>query len=428
MNSADLGARAASQGARWLAIGSCLTILAAALPAAAQTAGEPVGVANRARPDYDPIGEKLGSLMLLPQLRVEAEHSDNIFATDANTVSDSYVQVSPALTVKTDWPRHAVSATVRGTFSRFDKLKSQDTDEWAASANGRLDVTRDLKVNLNVAHNDLVEPRTEEIYAITPREPVTYTRDFASLSVSQSFNRLRVSGSASVADYSYDDTRDLIGDLLDQSYRDRKEIDAELRLGYAVSPMTAFFVEGGVGEHQYDKRTALGGSRDASFHRLSVGVEGELTRLIHGEASVGYVHYDFDNPLFDDTDDFTYKLALEWYPSELLTVGLAGRHALNDTPLPGAPGYINQSLTLTADYELRRNVILSGRLMAGRDEYQGVGGYTARRYGGSLAAKYLVSRGVGLSLRYDHEQRDSSGVSGVGFRDNTLGVGVTLER
>lgn len=427
MTGADLRA-AARRRLAWLAFGSCAALCATAFPAAAQPADKPVSVANRPRPEYDPIGERLGALMIHPQVNVEVTHDDNIFATKGSEASDTFVRITPRVTVKTNWPRHSLSATAEGRFSRYDEFKSQDTDEWSATAAGRLDVTRDLNVNVNVGHQDKVEPRGSAIYLVTPLQPVTYTRDNASVSVNKTFNRLRVGGSVATSKYNYDDTRDVIGAILDQSYRDRQETEVRLRLAYAVSPMSAFFVEGGSFQHDYDRRSALGVARDSSSYSLLFGVEGELTRLVHGEASAGWAHYDFDNPAFRDVDNFNYKVQLEWYPTELLTVGLTGSQSLQDSPLPTTPGYIYRSLALTADYELRRNLILSGRLMAAKEDYQGVAGANGRRYGGSLAAKYLMSRGVGVAVRYDHEQRDTSGVSAAGFRDNTMGLSVTLER
>jgi hypothetical protein len=428
MSGADHRARPAAQfRAGWLAFGSCLAFGIAA-PAFAQPAEEgPVGVADRPRPEYDPIGAKLGALLIHPELKASVEHTDNVFATENNKQADTFVQVAPQITVETDWPRHMLSASAQGQFARYDKFKSEDTDAWSVGGGGRLDVTRDFNIKFNAGHNDQVEGRTTAVYLLRPLEPVTFTRDSASVGFSKTFNRLRASGAVSIASYDYDDTRDVIGDILDQSYRNREETQARLRLGYAVSPKSSFFVEGAAIKHSYDTAATIGGSRNSKGYSMLAGVEGELTRLVHGEASVGFVHYDFANPAFSDVDNFNYKVQLEWYPTELLTFGLTGTQALYDTPLPITPGYIYQSLKLNADYELRRNLILSGSLQAAKEDYQGIS-RTDKRYGGSVGARYLLARGVGVTVRYDHEQRDSSGVIAAGFRDNTVGLGVSLER
>jgi hypothetical protein len=428
MSGADHRACAAAQfRAGWVAFGSCLALAIAAPAFAQQAEGGPAGVADRARPEYDPIGEKLGALLIHPQLKASAEHTDNVFATENNKQADTFVQVSPQITVETDWPRHMLSASAQGQFARYDKFKSEDSDAWSVSGAGRLDVTRDFNLKFNASHNDQVEGRTTAVYVLTPLEPVTFTRDTASVGFSKTFNRLRAIGTVSIASYDYDDTRDVIGDIIDQSYRNRDETQAKLRLAYAVSPKSSFFVEGGVIKHSYDTAATIGGSRDSKGYSMLVGVEGELTRLVHGEASVGLAHYDFANPAFSDVDNFNYNLQLEWYPTELLTISLTGAQALYDTPLPITPGYIYQSLKVNADYELRRNLIVSGSLQAAKEDYQGVS-RTDKRYGGSVAARYLLARGVGVSVRYDHEQRDTSGVIAAGFRDNTVGLSVSLER
>ncbi|QCI79570.1 hypothetical protein E6W36_08535 [Hankyongella ginsenosidimutans] len=71
-------------------------IVLAARPAAGQTIPEGVGSADRPRPEYAPVGVRLGSFFLYPSLAVDASYTDNVFAEAEDKSSDGFSQSSRA--------------------------------------------------------------------------------------------------------------------------------------------------------------------------------------------------------------------------------------------------------------------------------------------------------------------------------------------
>ncbi len=85
-------------------------------------------------------------------------------------------------------------------------------------------------------------------------------------------------------------------------------------------------------------------------------------------------------------------------------------------------------VSLTADYELLRNLIVTGTLGYTRYDYPGLDRLD-NRYAAGLGATYLFSRSVGLTLGYSYLRQDSSGIAhGFNFDDNRLALTLTLQR
>jgi hypothetical protein len=83
---------------------------------------------------------------------------------------------------------------------------------------------------------------------------------------------------------------------------------------------------------------------------------------------------------------------------------------------------------IKADYELLRNLIISGQIHGADQDYRGIDRQD-RRYGANLSANYLVNRTLGVSLRYNYETLSSSGANrGRDFDDNSISLALVLRR
>ena len=94
------------------AVGVCGTAQAQQVsgPESYYPTNAPVGVRERARPDYAALGIPLGAFELYPTLLITPQYDDNIFVADHGRTSDLITAVSPSLTLASNWARNAVSA------------------------------------------------------------------------------------------------------------------------------------------------------------------------------------------------------------------------------------------------------------------------------------------------------------------------------
>lgn len=397
--------------------------------AAAQDAmfkrGENVGVLERSRPGYEALGIRAGAFLVYPSLTLRAEYDDNLFARP-NAESDAILTTTPSLEVRSDWPRHAITLAADANLKRHDKFKSEDTDTWSVAGQGRVDVSRDTILSGRAAFSDRVEPRTAATSDDEPAEPIQYRMDSANFVATHQLSRIKLVGRAELARYDYRDASDVSGAVIDEDYRDHTELDVRARVAYAHSPSTAFFVEGGAQQMRYD--ASDGPDRDSEGFTALAGVDVEITRLINGEFSVGYIHQTFNDPTYDDVSNPHYRVRIDWYPTPLITVGLAATQKVTDSPLAEAPAFLGRTVEVKADYELLRNLIISGQIHGADEDYQGID-RRDRRYGASLSANYLVNRTVGVGMRYKFETLNSSGVSqGRDFDDQSISLALVFQR
>lgn len=387
--------------------------------------GENVGVLERPRPGYEALGVRAGGFIVYPSLTLRAEYDDNLFARP-EAQSDTIITTTPSLEVRSDWPRHAVTLSADANLRRHDRFKSEDTDTWSVAGRGRLDVTRDTTLSGGASFADRVEPRTAATSAVEPAEPVQYQVESANLVATHQLSRVKLVGRAELARYDYRDAQDVAGGVIDEDYRDRSEIDLRAKVAYAHSPSTAFFAE--VGAQQMNYERSVGPNRDSEGLTALAGVDLEITRLITGEFSVGYLHQSFNDPAYEDISNPHYRMRIDWYPTPLITVGLTATQRVNDSPLAEAPAFLARTVEVKADYELLRNLIVSGQIHGADEDYRGID-RRDRRYGASLSANYLVNRTVGVSMRYKFETLNSSGVSqGRDFDDQSISLALVFQR
>jgi hypothetical protein len=64
---------------------------------------------------------------------------------------------------------------------------------------------------------------------------------------------------------------------------------------------------------------------------------------------------------------------------------------------------------VTADYELRRNIIVEARAGFSQEDFDAIDRQNDRWIGG-VRATYLINRRLGVTATYDFENRRSSGI------------------
>ncbi len=387
--------------------------------------GANVGVMDRPRPGYEALGLRASGFIAYPSVTVRAERDDNLFARP-DAVSDTIVTVSPSLEVRSDWGRHAAGLSLNADLRRHDRFKSEDTDTWSVAGTGRADIRHDTTLNAQASFAERVEPRTSAAYTVESVEPIEYSTGIVGLTASKTLSRVQVVGRAELSRYNYRNGRSAAGTVVDENYRDHDEFETGVKVAFAVSPTAAVFVDGGYQKMDYDP--FQGRERDSDGVTALVGIDMEITRLITGEVSVGYIKQSFNDPAYKDIAHPHYRVRLAWYPTQLITVGITATQRVTDSPLPSSPAYLSRAVELKADYELLRNLILSGQIRGADQDYRGIDRHD-RRYGGTLSANYLLNRAVGVSLRYRYETLSSSGASrGRDFDDNSFSLALVFQR
>lgn len=384
-------------------------------------------VRERPRPDYEATGQKAGGFTVYPRVTVDLEHNDNIYAVAVGKTKDEIWRVKPELAVRSDWSRHALGFFAGGNVIRYADQSAENAEEYTLQANGRIDIERGTNLTGSVQTQRLIEPRSAPTAPSSGVKPVEYALNTGNLTLVKEFNRLRLTGRVEDKDFNYKDVLNNRGTgVVDQDFRDRNELSYGGKAEYAVSPDTALYVTATGNKRDYDTNVPTQ-DRTSDGYVVGLGANFDVSELMRGDIQVGYMKQSYDSAAFKDIDGFSANANVEWFPSQLTTVGVNASRSVQESTAAGSGGYIANSVGASIDHEFLRNVMLSAKYNRGKDVYKGVD-RDDKRDSFSATATYLVNRRVGLFLTYDYLKQTSSGAAkGSSFKDNKLVASVALQ-
>ena len=232
-------------------IGSMLVAAAALALAAPAHAGrgQPVGVIDRPRPDYDAKGLPLGGFRLRPALDVGASYDDNVYRTATAKESDVFFTINPSFDLKSDWSRHLIELAGSLTRYQYDAKSSESRTDWYVAGNGRLDISRATALEGGAFYNVLHEPRYSPDQPGGAAEPTQYAILHAGSTLSYRPSRFGLALGGSYDRYTYDPTKLIGGGTFNNNDRNRDRYRATAKASYEFSPGYAMFLRG-----SYDTR------------------------------------------------------------------------------------------------------------------------------------------------------------------------------
>lgn len=338
------------------------------------TSGPPRGgegsgrtVISRRRPDYSPIGLELGSFRLLPSVQVRGGYDGNVFA-QPDGGSDVYGTILGQASLGSQWSRHALSLDGFVSERAYANSPSEDGFTYQAHGLGRLDISRQssLSVDLDQERVFLRRGATAEILAT--RRPTRYQLSSAALSYRQSFNRLKADISSYYGHYDYENAERPDGTPLDYSYRDYDLYRGGVELSYATGAGPAFFATATADLRRYNKvRGPV--TRDSNGIEFLAGITGEISPLIRGRLGFGYIQTNFRQPSIGDRGRVSFDVDLNYLVTELTTINLSGRRYFSNVSATTAPSGLTTEVSLGADHELLRNLILSASTTYRQTDY-----------------------------------------------------------
>jgi hypothetical protein len=389
-----------------------------------------IPVRERPRPEYDPVGIPAGSFRVFPLLSLSAAHDDNVFATDVNEVDDLIAQVEGRARIASQWSSHALNFSSGIRQELHSDFNEENATSFDLGVDGRVDIARGSSVSGSIAYADQRESRSMTTSVALLEEPVRYRSTVANLTGSTTANRLQLSGRVRLSVFDYDDGRIAgTGVVVDQDDRDRTMLEGVVRADYAISPDTGLFVDLRANSRDYDLTPPqVTVNRDSGGYEVLVGSRFELTNLMRGEVAAGYQFQSYNEPGTDDTRGGTIRANVEWFPDQLVTVAFSAARDIADAGAVGAVSYITDGVGVRADYEFRRNIILTLSTGYSFDRYQEIDRHD-KRWQAALSADYMMDRDASFFASFGHVNQTSSGVDfGREFDINKFEIGVRLRR
>lgn len=381
---------------------------------------------------YDAKGIRLGSFDFHPLMAFGSEYDSNIFKRNsANEVGSYVAHFNPGFMVNSDWSRHALNASVKTDLTVYSSQpENNNYQDVFVSLDGRLDVLKDSFFETTYNFNSIHEDRGSADQR-GGKTPTFYSVNYLNLAYQHKFNRLSLKPEFSVSRYDYQDTMTSLGFSLQNHTRNRWEYKPSLRVGFELKPGYEAFTKFVWQSVDYNKEvitgyanTVLNGApiesynRNSSGYNILAGMEFDLTSVITGDVSIGYLSRDYADNQLQTISGVNGFVNLLWQPTELTGVLFNFTRDIQETTQSGVAGMFITSPSVTITHELRRNIILSAGTSYSYNEYVGfnaanpiVADRTNRLehvVTANTGIKYLVNRYLALEFTYEYDTRETN--------------------
>jgi hypothetical protein len=382
--------------------------------------------AARERDPYEPLGIEVGGVVLRPSIEAGAGHDSNPNRVPRGRGS-AFWRTEGAMSLRSDWARHALEGELRGGYSRFRDVPSADRPDGEGRVRLRLDATRDLRFDIEGRFRlETQSPGDPDSPAGITNRPLTLAGGVAT-GVTWQPSRLSIGLRGAVDRASYEDAKLADGTIADQSDRNYTQYELRGRAGYELSPGVRPFVEARIDSRVHDRAIDTSG-----FRRDSVGAAGvvgssfEISRMLTGEIAAGYGARDYDDPRLTGLRGPLLEAALIWEASALTTARLIATTTLSETTRATSPGAVEHRIGLEVTHRLRRNLSVTGTAEVTRADYvRDPLTEDTLRLGARL--EYRPIRSVALRASFTHERLTSS-VAGRDYTANAWLLGLKLQR
>lgn len=377
---------------------------------------------------YVPLGVHAGSVMLYPAIELIGGYDSNP-ARSSDPKGAWLYTVMPEVRAQSNWSRHELKGELRGSYTGYspDSSPTLSRPYVNGKVDGRIDVTHDTRIDLGgrlLVSTD--NPGSPNLHADLAKLPVFVTVG-GTAGLGQRFNRLDVSIKGDVERTVYQESSLTDGTTASNDDRNYNQYGGLLRGGYELSPGLMPFLELGADTRVHDLNTDFSGyQRDSKGLTAKAGAKFELTRLLTGEAAIGYTQRVYQDPRLVDISGLIGNASLLWTANALTTVKLTAASSIGESTVPGVSGTLYRDVGLQVDHSFRRWLIGSLKLGFGIDDYIGLDRLD-KRYSVGAGLTYKLNRTVHIKseLRQDWLR---SNVSGADYTASIFLLGLRFQR
>ena len=375
---------------------------------------------------YEPVGVRVGSFLVRPSIEVGYGSDSNPNRRPGGPRS-GFTQVLPDVQVRSQWSRHELGATLRGSYFAYDDLASANRPSADTKVFGRYDIDRDLRLEgegrfLLGTEN----PGSPNLRAGLARLPINTTWG-TTAGLAQRFNRLDLSVKGSVDRTEYQDSELTDGSRVSNQDRNYYQYRVRGRASYEFTPGLKPFVEMDVDRRKYDPPCDCDTiDRSSNGFTPKAGVTFELLRYLTGEVSAGYLTRDYVSPTLPTLRGFVLDVSLVWVATGLTTATFTANSRAEESIVAGVSGALRRDVGVQIDHAFRRWLVGTVRAGYGQDEYVGLDRLDQRT---SLAAivTYKFSRELWFKGEFRQEWLRSN-VTGVDYDASIFLIGVKAQR
>lgn len=395
------------------------------------TPPERVSVLERPRPEYNPVGARIGDFFLYPSAEADGFWDSNVYYAP-HAKSDFYTSLRPGAALESNWGTDQLNFLANAEVRRFATQVSENQTNYNLATNGRLDILHGEYLDLGAGFENNHEERYAPSSAPTQAHPTEYQKSSGVLKFVRERGIVGLQFNGGVDYYSYDNVFTTSGTQLRESDRNRIEIAGGPKVTYQIIPDYHAFIATSANDRIYQSTFDTNGLKRSSHgFEVDVGTDVLITKLITGEIYVGYMQQNYDDSRLPTIHSPGFGGSLLWNVTEATSIRANASRTIQEVDLFGTTAAATVTSALQSavgaevEHELAPNILLTGGGSFTSDDFQGTS-RTDNTVEGDLGVTYLLNRmwSTGLNVAY---QNRSSNISGVDFSRALVGAKIRLQ-
>jgi hypothetical protein len=375
---------------------------------------------------YEPLGIRSGSFILRPAIDLATGHDSNP-ARDSTPRGSPFYVIAPELQAKSDWDRHEVRASLRGSYNGYTEDSSLNRPNFDAVVDGRIDVTRETRAELQGRFRYSADVPGSPNFQADVAELTPFTNIGGTAGLVHRFNRAEIGGKVSIDRTSYEDSKLTDGTTASNENRNLTTYGLELRGSYEWLPGIKPFVAVATDKRAYDDSIACFClDRDSQGLTPRIGTSLELSRLLTGEVSIGYTTRRYEDPQLQTLSGVIADASLIWSATALTKATFTARSSVYESIETDVSGVLARDFGVQIDHSFRDWLIGTLKFGYGLDDYIGTS-RVDNRFSVGAGLTYKMNRNVQLKGEVRREQR-SSNVPNEDYTANIFLLGLRLQR
>lgn len=374
---------------------------------------------------YDPVGIKVGSFVLFPEVLIGSSYYSNVFRSPS-AKSDFAADFQPSARLVSNWGTHALEFRATGTLSAYSAYATENDKDYLLESRGRLDITRRANIQALVSREQTLESRSA-LDASSVGTRAKQIADRAEVAYNQKFNRLALQFRGSVVDYSFGDTENA-GVVTSNADRDYTVYEETARASWEFKPTLAAFTEVSVNQRRYGEAAAsdlINRSSDGQRYRVGVSF-GNTGQILRGEVSLGYGIQTPDDPRLHSVDGLIVDANATWRISALTSVLFNARSDVSETTTTD----VGSAFYRYGGVEVRHSFLpyligTAGFAVANQSSQDGIIDDMELRE--TVGLEYYADRDTILFGKYIHSDQNSVGATS-DYTNDEVHFGVRLRR
>jgi hypothetical protein len=377
---------------------------------------------------YSPLGIRGGSFMFFPAVELSSAYASNPQGIPHGGGSPYFV-VAPELLVQSNWSRHALTASITGSYTDYTNgsfVPSLNRPYLNSKIDGRIDVTRDTQIVLeNRVLVSTDNPGSPNLQAGLASLPIDTTLG-GTLGIVQAFNRLIVSLKGTFDRVQYQNSTLTDGETTSNADRDLNQYAGIANVTFDLDGGVKPFVEVQQDSRVYDDQFDSGGQQRSSIGTsVKAGATVDLFGSLTGAMAVGYVDRTYQDPTLPKVSGLIADGALIWQATALTSAKLTATSQVSESTVFNVSGELSRDVAIEVDHAFRRWLIGTLQVGYGQDNYVGEGRLD-NRYFASVGMVYKLNRDIWLKTEVRQNWLESN-FSGASYQSTSVLAGVRLQ-